>query len=54
MLDINDHNDQGSTRFEASLPSSAAGWLVGCRYKDNCPLVGPEPIEGAPSVGGSF
>ena len=27
-------------------------WLVGCRLKANCPLVGPGPIGGVPSVGG--
>ena len=26
-------------------------WLVGCRLKANCPLVGPGPIGGVPSVG---
>ena len=27
------------------------GWLVGYRCKANCPLVGPGPIGGVPSVG---
>ena len=28
------------------------GWLVGCRFKSNCPLVEPGTIGGMPSVGG--
>ena len=27
-------------------------WFVGCRFKANCPLVGPGPFGGVPSVGG--
>ena len=27
------------------------GWLVGCRNKDNSPLVGPETDRGVPSMG---
>ena len=27
------------------------GWLVGCRFESNCPLVGPGTIGGVPSVG---
>ena len=28
-----------------------SGWLVGCRLKADCPLMGPGPVEGVPSVG---
>ena len=27
------------------------GWLVGCRFESNCPLVGPGTICRVPSVG---
>ena len=26
------------------------GWLVGCRFKANCPLVGPGHVGGVASV----
>ena len=26
------------------------GWLVGCRFEANCPLVGPGPVGGMPAV----
>ena len=28
-----------------------SNWIVGCRIKANCLLVGPGPIGGEPSVG---
>ena len=36
--------------------SNRDSWLVGCRFKANCPLVGPGPAGGVPYVGegGSF
>ena len=40
---------QFSTKSQQSLLES--GWLVGCRLKANCPLMGPRPIGGVPSVG---
>ena len=27
------------------------GWMDGCRYESNCPLVGPRPVGGEPSAG---
>ena len=30
---------------------SRNGWMDGCRYESNCPLMGPGTIGGLPSVG---
>ena len=40
---------------KSKLDTWVLGWLVGwlvVRFKANCPLIGPEPIGGMPSVGG--
>ena len=38
---------------EVKLPQNfwENGWFVGCRFRANCLFVGPEPIEGVPSMG---
>ena len=38
--------------FKAVLKCPLTDWLVSCRIKDNCPLVGAGPVGGVPSVGG--
>ena len=39
-------------RIIAVFAQRMVGWLAGCRYESNCPLVGPGTIAGVPSVGG--